>query len=147
MLGLSFCLIVAFVALLVFLLMHMDHAEHARESRNPSAVTSPPLGSFILISVSAWTIGFLAISGLRIIPGSFGPVQFAAGQSLAMFVFHLRFVTILTMLAVPVVCSLLGVIRAIAGRHICPDWLAAAVGAYLIAWILLYFNLWFIPMV
>lgn len=125
--------IAAFVAISVFML------------RDPPQTVA--IGSCVLISVSTWTIGFVVISALKILPGSFGPVQYAEGNMLAMFVFNLRIATILVMFVSPIICSLIGAIRLSMGMRVRQDWLAFGIGSYLIAWIVLFWNLWFFPTV
>ncbi len=134
--------IAAFVTIMVYIFTRENRRLEPSDSPQPDAI-----GSYVLTSVSAWTIGFVLISALRIIPGSFGPIQYAGGDMVAMFVFNLRIVTILVMTVSPIVCSLIGSIRLFRGIYAQADWLALGLGSYVIAWVVLFWNLWFIPTV
>jgi len=114
-------------------------------SHQPSC--SRAIGSCILMSVSIWTVAFVLVASWIHIPGSFGPVQYSAGNAVAMFVFGLRVGTILMMFCAPVVSFLVGVIRIKLGMDVRIGWLVVAIGSYVAAWITVTSNMQFFPMV
>lgn len=130
------------VAGITFLLMYLYHW-----ARSDGVAQSRPVGSLLLMAVSVWTIGCVVLGGLKVVPGGFGPVQYAGGNSLAVFIFEVRIATLLIMVVAPFISSLIGAIRLSAGMHISLGWLIVGASSYVIAWGVLFWNLWFIPTV
>jgi hypothetical protein len=111
------------------------------------SASKSPIGSILVLATSLWTIAFVALSSIASFPGSFGPVQYVEGNWLGIAVFTLRIVTIIAVLAAPIVGGLIGAMRLGPDKRIPWVWLLTAVAVYLVAVILLVFNPAFIPMV
>jgi hypothetical protein len=137
---LSVLSVAAITAPVVFLLIAVDHMLRRDQPPKPA-----PIGSFILIAAAAWAIVFVLIATSIRIPGGFGPIQYAAGNAWAMFVFMLRIGTILVMVGSPILCSIIGGIRLWMGTNFRLGWLVVGIVLSLVAWLLLFLNPQFIP--
>jgi hypothetical protein len=137
---LSVLSVAAITAPVVFLLIAVDRMLRRDQQPKPA-----PIGSFILIAVAAWAIVFVLIATSIRIPGGFGPIQYAAGNAWATFVFMLRIGTILVMVGSPILCSIIGGIRLWMGANFRLGWLAIGIALSFVAWILLFFNPQFMP--
>jgi hypothetical protein len=87
---------------------------------------SLPVGGMVLSAVSA-TI--MALASLPL-PGSRGPIQYAAGNAAAMFFFDVRVVTILVLLICPIACGVIGIARLGSGTPFRFGWLLIAIATY-----------------
>lgn len=110
----------------------------------PGSDGSPvTVSSCLLIAVSLWTcLVVFSSSGL---PGSSGPLQYARGDALALFVFSIRAFTFLALLLIPVVsfCTLL--LRLRNRRPANGFWAAVALVGYSATWILVSLRPGFMP--
>ena len=103
-----------------------------------------PVGSCMLAALAIWTMCAVVVVGL--LPGGTGPVQYAASNSVATFIFNQRGATILAMLVGPAISAVVGLVcsrRSPTRWH----WLLTAVILYGLAWGVLFANLWFWPRV
>jgi hypothetical protein len=132
--------VAAFPAFVVFALSALDRMLQGDQPPLPT-----PIGSFLLIAVSTWAIIFLLFTSAIRIPGGFGPIQYSAGNALGTFVFALRTLTILAMIAGPILSAIIGCFRLLAGKNFRLGWLAVGIAFLVVAWVLLFLNPDFIP--
>jgi hypothetical protein len=119
-------LIIAAGSAIVFITLWLGEQVRARFGQ-PCAL---PIGSMTLLSISIFMILFVVLP----LPGGRGPVQYAAGDAAAMFVFELRIVAVLVMHLSPVLSGTIGLVRLGSGMPARFGWLIAAIVGYLIAW-------------
>ena len=124
-----------FTAAFCLLLRLADNQLQEFGSRRPFSV-----GSCMLAALAIWTM--CAVVVVRLLPGGTGPVQYAASNSVATFIFNQRGATILAMFVGPAISAVVGLVcsrRSPTRWH----WLLTAVILYGLAWGVLIANLWF----
>ncbi|MDC0936057.1 hypothetical protein OAS39_07205 [Pirellulales bacterium] len=106
-----------------------------------------PRASFLIVAIAFWTLCIISIVKLLRLPGARGPIQLVQGDSLAMFVFNLRVITMSGMMFGPIVAGLLALTdTADLDKNLRQKWRVAAVICYIAAWTVL-FQTQFFPTV
>jgi hypothetical protein len=134
--------IACYSAIVSLVLIRVDHKRSANRTR-----TSPAIGSMMLVSVSIWTMTFIGMTLIMVVPGGSGPVQFVSENSLGKYVFYLRTATIIAMTVAPVICGVAGLVSMSKGRPIRIGWLMLAIVSYVVALVSIFSRPGFFPLV